>query len=71
MAEQESGANVTWEIRVSPGRTGSDPNAPDWQVCELEDGEISTDADVYDNLTLAEASQIASMWTKKKEDAGF
>lgn len=71
MAEQESGANVTWEVRVAPGCTGSDPNAPDWQVCELEDGEVSTDADVYDNLTLAEAKQIASMWTKKKEDAGF
>ncbi len=71
MAEQESSANVTWEIRISPGRTGSDPNAPDWQVCELEDGEIQNDADVYDNLTLAEAHQIASMWTKKKEDAGL
>ncbi len=71
MAEQESSANVTWEIRISPGRTGNDPNAPDWQVCELEDGEIQNDADVYDNLTLAEAHQIASMWTKKKEDAGL
>ncbi len=71
MAEQESGVNLTWEVRVSPGRAGTDPNAADWQVCELENGEVQDEADVYDNLTLAEAHQIASMWAKKKEDAGL
>ncbi len=71
MAEQEREVNLTWEVRVSPGRAGTDPNASDWQVCELEDGEVQDDADVYDNLTLAEAHQIASMWAKKKEDAGL
>lgn len=61
--------NISYEIRVAPGRTGNDPEAPDWQVCELEDGVIKNDADIYDNLTYAEAQQIAGMWTKKKEEA--
>jgi hypothetical protein len=30
---------------------------------------IKNDADIYDNLTYAEAQQIAGMWTKKKEEA--
>ena len=61
--------HISYEIRVAPGRAGSDPEAPDWQVCELEHGEIKNDADIYDNLTFAEAQQIAGMWTKKKEEA--
>jgi len=65
----EETANVSYEIRVAPGRSGSDLEAPDWQVCELEDGVIKNDADIYDNLTYAEAQQIAGMWTKKKEEA--
>ena len=65
----EETTNVSYEIRVAPGRSGSDPEAPDWQVCELEDGVIKNDADIYDNLTYAEAQQIAGMWTKKKEEA--
>ncbi|HEX8070556.1 MAG TPA: hypothetical protein VF546_11430 [Pyrinomonadaceae bacterium] len=68
MSESESG-NVTFEVRVAPGRAGTDPDAPDWQVCELLDGEVQDDADVYDNLTLAEANQLAAMWTRKKEEA--
>lgn len=71
MAEQEREVQITWEVRVTPGRAGTDPNAADWQVCELEDGVVQDDADVYDNLTLAEAHQIAGMWAKKKEDAGL
>lgn len=65
----EENTNVSYEIRVAPGRSGSDPEAPDWQVCELEDGVIRNDADIYDNLTYSEAQQIAGMWTKKKEEA--
>ena len=65
----EENLNLSWEIRVAPGRAGNDPEAPDWQVCELEDGVIKNDADIYDNLTYAEAQQIAGMWTKKKEEA--
>jgi hypothetical protein len=66
----EETPNLTWEIRVSEGRAGTDPQAPDWEVAELENGVVKNSADIYDNLTLAEAEQIAGMWTKKKEDAG-
>ena len=69
MDEQEINTNVSYEVRVTPGRAGSDPAAPDWQVCELEDGEIKDTADIYDNLTLAEANDLAAMWTRKKEEA--
>ena len=69
MAEQETSGNVSYEVRVTPGRAGNDPSAPDWQVCELEDGEIQDSADIYDNLTLAEANGLAAMWTRKKEEA--
>ena len=61
--------NLTWEIRVSEGKPGTDPEAPDWEVAELENGVVKDSADIYDNLTFAEAQQIAGMWTKKKDDA--
>lgn len=60
---------ISYEVRVKPGRTGTDPEAPDWEVLELEDGQIKNNADIYDNLSLAEANQICGMWTKKKEEA--
>ena len=65
----EEDPNVSYEIRVSPGKAGTDPEAPDWEVAELENGVVKDSADIYDNLTLAEAHQIAGMWTKKKEEA--
>ncbi len=71
MSEQEETLNLTYEVRVTPGRAGSDPNAPDWEVLELENGVVQDGADIFNNLTLAEAHQIAGMWTKKKEEAGF
>ena len=64
----EENANLTWEIRVSEGRAGTDPEAPDWEVAELENGVVKNSADIYDNLTFAEAQNICGMWTKKKED---
>ena len=60
---------VSFEVRVTSGCQGLDPNSPDWEVCELEDGVIQNTANIYDNLTLAEANQMASMWTQKKEEA--
>jgi hypothetical protein len=69
MAEQETNANVSYEVRVSAGKAGTDPSAPDWEVAELEDGEVMDTADIYDNLTLAEANDLAAMWTRKKEEA--
>jgi len=65
----EENRNVTFEIRVSEGKPGTDPEASDWEVAELEDGVVKDNSDIYDNLTLAEAQQIAGMWTKKKEEA--
>ena len=50
---------ISFNVRVKPGRAGTDPEAPDWEVCELEDGVIKNNADIYDNMTLAEANQIA------------
>ena len=65
----EENVNLSWEIRVSAGRAGTDPEAPDWEVAELENGVVKNNADIYDNLTFAEAQNICGMWTKKKEDA--
>ena len=65
----EENRNVTFEIRVSEGKAGTDPEAPDWEVAELEDGVVKVSSDIFDNLTYAEAQQIAGMWTKKKEEA--
>ena len=69
MDEKENNSNVSYEIRVKPGRQGTDPNAPDWEVRELENGVLQNDADIYDNLTLAEANEIAGMWIRKKNEA--
>jgi hypothetical protein len=69
MQDEEKGPEITYEIRVKPGRAGADPNAPDWEVLELEDGVSKNNADIYDNMTFAEANQIAGMWRTKKEEA--
>ena len=69
MTSEEKATEISYEVRVKPGRSGTDPNAPDWEVLELEDGEIMNSADIYDNLTMAEANQIAGMWRRKKEEA--
>lgn len=67
--EEKPGPEISYEIRVKPGRAGTDPEAPDWEVLELEDGQVKNTADIYDNLTQAEAHQIAGMWRRKKEEA--
>ena len=65
----EENVAVSYEIRVAPGAAGTDPEAPDWEVAELENGVVKNTADIYNNLTFAEAQNIRGMWTKKKEDA--
>ena len=65
----EEPKNTTFEIRVSKGKAGTDPDSPDWEIAELENGRIVDNSAIYDNLTYAEAQQIAGMWTKKKEEA--
>ena len=69
MDNETKAVEISYEVRVKPGRAGTDPEAPDWEVLELEDGQIKNNADIYDNLSLAEANQICGMWTKKKEEA--
>ena len=69
MENENNPPEISYDVRVKPGREGTDPNAPEWEVCELENGEVKNTADIYDNMTLAEANQIAGMWRKKKEEA--
>jgi hypothetical protein len=69
MEDQNNSPEISYDVRVKPGRAGSDPEAPDWEVVELEDGLIKNSADIYDNMTLAEANQIAGMWRRKKDEA--
>jgi uncharacterized protein (DUF736 family) len=61
--------NVSFKVRITSGRQGHNPNAPDWEVCELVDGQINSDAEIYDNLTKSEAEDLAAMWSRKKEEA--
>ena len=61
--------NVTFEVRVSHGKAGTNLEAPDWEVAELENGVVKDSSDIYENLTYAEAQQIAGMWTVKKDEA--
>ncbi len=49
MDDQQQSPEISYEVRVKPGRTGTDPEAPDWEVLELEDAEIKNNADIYDN----------------------
>jgi hypothetical protein len=69
IAMAEETKSVSYEIRVSAGKGGTNPNEPDWEVVELENGVLKNSADIYDNLTYAEAQQIAGMWTQKKDEA--
>ena len=69
MENETKAVEISYEVRVKPGRAGTDPEAPDWEVLELEDGQVKNNADIYDNLSFAEANQICGMWTKKKEEA--
>ncbi|HEY0408567.1 MAG TPA: hypothetical protein VGC89_22725 [Pyrinomonadaceae bacterium] len=69
MDNQQTKLVISYEVRLTEGREGNDPNAPDWEVCELENGVVGNNADIYDNLTLAEANEMAEMWTKKKDEA--
>src|SRR2546421_40483 len=62
----EERKNTTFEIRVSEGKTGADPDQPDWEVAELENGVVVDNSDIYDNLTYA---RIVLM--KSYDDRGF
>jgi hypothetical protein len=55
-----------YEARVTPGRSGQDTDAPDWEVIEVK-GEQTEVA--CDNLTQAEAQKLAEMWSRKRDEA--
>ena len=66
MGDEARKYTETFEVRVTLGREGSDPEAPDWEVVEVKDGS----ADVAcDNLTEAEARHMADMWSRKRVEA--
>lgn len=52
-----------------PSRAGTDPKTPERDVLALEDGKVKDNFDIYDNMTPAEANQIADMWRQKKAEA--
>ena len=70
MQNLEAKDKVTFEVRLTSGRRGTDPQAPDWEVRELINGVINSEAEIYDNLTKVEAEDLAAMWMRKKEEAG-
>ena len=70
MQNLEAKDKVTFEVRLTSGRPGTDPQAPDWEVRELINGVINSEAEIYDNLTKVEAEDLAAMWMRKKEEAG-
>ena len=55
-----------FEVRLAEGRSGSDPQAPDWEVWEVK-GE--TEEVACDNLTEIEANNMAAMWSRKRDEA--
>jgi len=59
MDEAKKSPEISYQIRVKPGRAGTDPNAPDWEVVELEDGVIINTADIYDAYGDPEPSEPA------------
>jgi hypothetical protein len=65
MAEEKK-YTETFEVRVTAGREGSDPEAPDWEVVEIKDGVAEV---ACDNMTRAEAQQMADMWSRKRDEA--
>ena len=66
MAEEAKKYTETFEVRLTQGRDGSDPEAPDWEVVEVKDGVAEV---ACDNMTEAEAKHMADMWSRKRDEA--
>ena len=66
MGDEAKKYTESFEVRVTPGREGLDPEAPDWEVLEVK----ADSAEVAcDNLTEAEAKHMADMWSRKRDEA--
>ena len=66
MGEETRKYTETFEVGVTQGREGSDPEAPDWEVVEVKGGSAEV---AGDNLTEAEAKHMAEMWSRKRDEA--
>lgn len=66
MSNQTKKYEEIFEVRLSEGRSGENPEAPDWEVWEVK-GESEEVA--CDNLTKAEATNMAEMWSRKRDEA--
>ena len=66
MGDEARKYTETFEVRVTRGREGSDPEAPDWEVVEVKGGSAEV---AGDNLTEAEAKHMAEMWSRKRDEA--
>lgn len=66
MNDEQRKYTEKFEVRLTPGRAGLDPEAPDWEVLEVKDGESEV---ACDNLTETEARQMADMWSRKRDEA--
>ncbi len=66
MSNQIKKYEEIFEVRLSEGRSGHDPEAPDWEVWEVK-GESAEVA--CDNLTQTEATNMAAMWSRKRDEA--
>ncbi|HST53130.1 MAG TPA: hypothetical protein VLJ61_14065 [Pyrinomonadaceae bacterium] len=63
---EEKKYTETFEVRLTQGREGSDPEAPDWEVVEVKDGVAEV---ACDNMTQSEANHMADMWSRKRDEA--
>ena len=66
MSDEVKKYNEVFEVRLTPGNSGDDPEAPNWEVWEIK---ADSEEFACDNLTQTEAQAMADMWTKKRDEA--
>lgn len=66
MSEEARKYNEVFEVRLTPGSAGDDPDAPNWEVWEIKS---DSEEIACDNLTKTEAQAMADMWTRKRDEA--
>ena len=66
MAEEAKKYTEKFEVRLTKGCEGRDPEAADWEVVEIKGDSIEI---ACDNLTAAEAKHMADMWSRKRDEA--
>ena len=66
MNEETKKYNEVFEVRLIEGRSGANPEAPDWEVWEVKGGNAEL---ACDNLTEVEAKSMVSMWSRKRDEA--